>query len=315
MKRALFAALLTIGATRIAAWLNRRRVVFLCYHSITKRPQCSVTDYPELHVPLPRFVSQLDYLERHHHVIPLGEYLAARREGRKLPDYSAVMTFDDGTRNFLTIVAPLLAERGLPATAFVITENAFERNGSVASTDWTGDDDHLHLSWAEVRLLTRQSRIQIGSHSHTHPDLPSIPIANARNELSASLAAVTEHTGNTDPAFAYPYGRTNRQVREIAESLGYSCAFTGELGLNDMKTDLYALRRVTISGHDDLATFAARISGITWWLECVRAASRWMNTNPSPAPVVEQLRPHPSLSCQDKAPRMQMKKPSLDSIP
>ncbi|MDT5262484.1 MAG: hypothetical protein QOC61_1488 [Acidobacteriota bacterium] len=314
MKKHFFALLHRAGVDRLIAWRHRRRVVFLCYHSVTKWPHL-MTHEAELHTPLERFVAHLDYLQRHHHVIPLGEYLAARRERRRLPDYSAVLTFDDGTRNFFTVVAPLLAERGLAATAFVITKHTSERNGMPPADVWTQDDDHAYLSWAEVRRLASQPGIEIGSHSHTHPDLTSVPSEEAQRELAESLAAVIEHTGNASPALAYPHGKTSGEVCGIARTLGYACAFTGELGANDMKSDLYALRRVVIAGDDDLPTFAARVSGVTWWSDRLRAALRRARAVALPARQPERTPRLPDTRSQEEAGLVQMKKPSPGSIP
>jgi peptidoglycan/xylan/chitin deacetylase (PgdA/CDA1 family) len=273
MKKLFLALLHAIGVTRLIAWYFRRRTVFLCYHSVTRWPQ-PVPHAAKLHLPVSLFLSHLDYLQRHYRIIPLGEYLAARREGRQLPDYSLVLTFDDGTRNFLTVVAPLLAERQIPATSFIITGYAAERKNSLLSGEWTPADDHLYLSWAEVRRLMSQPGIEIGSHSQRHPDLTAVTIEEARRDLGESLAAVAEHTGNASPALAYPHGRTNREVRDLAASLGYSCAITGDLGVNTMEANLYALRRVVIADDDDLATFAARVSGVTWMYARLRALLR-----------------------------------------
>jgi peptidoglycan/xylan/chitin deacetylase (PgdA/CDA1 family) len=317
MKKLFFALLHSAGVARLVARAYRRRVVFLCYHSVTKSPH-PASDDPELHTPLASFAAQLDYLQRHRRVIPLGEYLAARREGRRLPDYSAVLTFDDGTRNFLTVVAPLLAERGLPAAAFVITEKASQRNGSAPADAWTRDDDRRYLSWAEIRDLARRPGIEIGSHSRTHPDLTSLTPEEARRELAESLAELAEQTGNARPALAYPHGRTSPEVCEIARSLGYACAFAGGLGANDMETDLYALRRVVIAGDDDLATFAARVSGITWWSGRVRSAFSRLRVAEAVAPPAAAAGPAPRRAdqrAQDEAALVQMKKPSPGSIP
>ena len=70
--------------------------------------------------------ANLDFLQRNYTVISLREYLHARNEGRSLGNYSVVLTFDDGFRNFLTVAAPMLAERKLPATVFLITDKASE---------------------------------------------------------------------------------------------------------------------------------------------------------------------------------------------
>jgi peptidoglycan/xylan/chitin deacetylase (PgdA/CDA1 family) len=314
MKKLFFALLHRAGVDRLVAWRHRRRVVFLCYHSVTKWPHI-MTHEAELHTPLARFVSHLDYLQRHHRIIPLSEYLAARRERRSLPDYCVVLTFDDGTRNFFTIVAPLLAERRLSAVAFVITKHTSEGEGSPDACEWTQSDDHLYLSWQEVRQLVSQPGIEIGSHSHTHPDLTTVPSEAARRELAESLAAVVEHTGNASPALSYPHGKTNDEVCEIARSLGYACAFTGELGANDMGADLYALRRVVIAGDDDLATFAARVSGVTWWSDRLRAALRRARAITLPELSDERTPRLPEPRAQEDAGLVQMKKPSPGSIP
>ncbi|MCA1818139.1 MAG: polysaccharide deacetylase family protein, partial [Acidobacteria bacterium] len=62
MKKLLFALLHAAGVTRLAAWRNRRRVVFLCYHGVTERTTRAAHDPHGIHVPAPLFERQLDYL-------------------------------------------------------------------------------------------------------------------------------------------------------------------------------------------------------------------------------------------------------------
>jgi peptidoglycan/xylan/chitin deacetylase (PgdA/CDA1 family) len=270
MKKLFFAVLHGTGVTRLVGWLHRRQTVFLCYHSVTRLRE-AIPHELKLHLPLALFAAHLDYLQRHCHVIPLAEYLAARREGRRLPDRSVVLTFDDGTRNFLTVVAPLLVERNLPATAFIITKCAAEREGFRPGEEWALADDYMRLSWAEVRALAATPGIEIGSHSHTHKDLTTAAPEEVEQELRESYEAVVEHTGEPRPALAYPYGRTSEAARETARALGYSCALTSALGGNDARADLFELRRVVVAGDDDVATFAARVCGVTWLYGRARA--------------------------------------------
>jgi len=270
MKKLFFAVLHGTGVTRLVGWLHRRQTVFLCYHSVTRLRE-AIPHELKLHLPLALFAAHLDYLQRHCRVIPLAEYLAARREGRRLPDRSVVLTFDDGTRNFLTVVAPLLVERGLPAAAFIITKCAAEREGFRPGEEWALADDYMRLSWDEVRALAATPGIEIGSHSHTHRDLTSAAPEEVEQELRESYEAVVEHTGQPRPALAYPYGRTSEAAREAARALGYSCALTSALGGNDARADLFELRRVVVAGDDDVATFAARVCGVTWLYGRARA--------------------------------------------
>src|SRR5438874_12584150 len=312
MKKLFFSFLRGAGVVRLVAWWHRDRTIFLCYHSVTNWPRL-IPHELKLHTSASLFTKHLDYLQRHYRVIPLGEYLEVRRARRRLPRYTAVLTFDDGTRNFLTVVAPILRERRLPATAFVITKSTSEREDSLFADDWSPIDDHLHLSWSEIRALASTPGIEIGSHSHTHPDLTLVTREEALAELSDSLAAIVEHTGNTRPALAYPHGRASASVRELAASVGYSCAFTGELGANDTESDLYDLRRVVIAGDDDPDTFAARVSGLTWWYDRLRAAfKRALSSALSGGgPATRDAGPR----AHEEAGFVQMKKPSSESIP
>jgi peptidoglycan/xylan/chitin deacetylase (PgdA/CDA1 family) len=310
MKKLFFILLHRAGVVRLVARWHRKRTVFLCYHSVTRWPGPIFNEY-KLHMSLSRFVSHLDYLQRNYNIISLGEYLDARRDHRALPDNAVVLTFDDGQRNFYTVVAPLLVERRLPAAAFIITRITSERGDSAFEGEWSPIDDHLYLSWSEVRALARMPGIEIGSHSHTHPDLTILPPEEVERELKDSRAAIIANTGNTRPALAYPHGRASESVRESASALGYACAFTGELGANDPEADLYDLRRVVIAGDDDLATFAARVSGLTWWYDRMRAAFRRMRARDEVErhPLVPAPRAHPDAGL------VQMKKPSSESIP
>jgi len=40
---------------------------------------------------------------------------------------------------------------------------------------------------------------------------------------------------------------------------------TTSLGGNHANEDLFALNRTVVAADDDVATFAARVSGLTWW--------------------------------------------------
>jgi peptidoglycan/xylan/chitin deacetylase (PgdA/CDA1 family) len=312
MKKLFFILLHRAGIIRLVARWHRKRTVFLCYHSVTRQRDLIFNEY-KLHLPFSRFVSHLEYLQRNYNVIPLGEYLDARRDGRALPDNSVILTFDDGQRNFYTVVAPHLVERQVPATAFIITRITSERGDSLFDGEWTPIDDHLYLSWSEVRALAAMPGIEIGSHSHTHPDLTILPPEDVERELKESREAIVANTGNARPALAYPHGRASEFVRESASALGYACAFTGELGANEPDADLYDLRRVVIAGDDDLATFAARVSGVTWWYDRLRAAFRRMRTRKRDEEELRPLARDPR--AHGDAALVQMKKPSSESIP
>lgn len=269
MKKLLFAALSYLRISQFAAWWNRKQVVILCYHSITV-----LDKYPDelrkQYLPRRRFETHLDHLEQRYNVISLPDYLTARREGRALPPYSVVLTFDDGMRNFLTVVAPLLAERSFPATNFIVTDFVSATDNSKKPGHWTQADDSCYLSWPEIQALARSQQIDFGSHTCSHPRLSDITLEEAKRELQDSYQALVERLQCEQPALAFPHNQTSDALKRLAQSLGYACALTADLGPNAMDSNLFSLRRTVISDDDNLTIFAARVAGITWWADNVR---------------------------------------------
>ena len=261
-KNVLFALLFLTRLTRLVAWFNRKKVTILCYHSVTEQRNAKLDDPHQLHLPLELFCKHLDYLQRHYRLISLREYARARRENIKLPNNVAILTFDDGARNFFTVVAPLLLKTKIPATSFIVTGDDFTGEVGAGGSNWRPEDDDSYLSWNEVRQLTEQG-LEFGSHTCTHATLPDIPVAQARAELETSRNTLRNYLGSDSYALSYPHGRTSEVVNRLSQALGYSCAVTTALGANDSDADLFALRRTVIAAQDDLPTFAARLSGLT----------------------------------------------------
>jgi peptidoglycan/xylan/chitin deacetylase (PgdA/CDA1 family) len=215
-----------------------------------------------LHIPVSLFLKHLEYLRRFHNVISLDEFLAAVCEKRELPDHSVVLTFEDGVRNFLTVAAPHLKRMGMPATTFIITDHTSLAQSPNANHKWQPSDDDAFLSWPDVNELS-QDGIQFGSHTCSHSNLTELSPVEAEKELSDSHKALSARVRQNTFPLSYPFGQVSDEVRQLAREVGYSCGITTMSGVNDSHSDLFALRRMVIAGDDDVATFAARVSGLT----------------------------------------------------
>jgi peptidoglycan/xylan/chitin deacetylase (PgdA/CDA1 family) len=260
LKRLVFQFLYWTGAVRLAAWLKRRHVVVLCFHGVTQRATRHPDDRFGLHVREERFRDHLDYLGRHYRVISLQDYLQAREGKLQLPDYSAVITFDDGHRNFYTAATPLLEKHQMPAVMFLISDRVAAA-GSRPQT-WQANDDQDYLSWNEVRELTTRG-FEFGSHTCSHQKLPRISPQEIEHELGDSKTAIEHHVKTDGLPLAYPYGMTNDEIVSRAAGLGYACAFTTATGFNNQTTELFKLHRTLIGDDDDIPAFAARVAGLT----------------------------------------------------
>ncbi|MEP6904090.1 MAG: polysaccharide deacetylase family protein [Actinomycetota bacterium] len=243
--------------------------MILCYHCVTPRPDLISADPWKMFLEAELFDAQLNYLQKNYNVISLQEYLKARRKNRPLPPYSVVLTFDDGKRNFLTVISPYLSKRDLPATTFVVvgnTEKAFFVNGSANPGGWKPEDDHDDLSWQDIGRLLKEQKVTVGSHSYTHPNLSGICFEEAHDELQISYQNIVAKTKCKDVAIAYPHGQASDEVIKIAEEVGYSCGLTNMDAGNDFETNLFKLNRTVINSDDAVPLFAARVAGITWRL-------------------------------------------------
>ncbi|MDX6575615.1 MAG: hypothetical protein QOE96_1568 [Blastocatellia bacterium] len=260
MKKYLFALLQSTRVLKIVSRLNRRKVTILSYHSIIEGDQPAHADPYKQHLPLRLFRQHLDYLQSTCKVISLSDFLKAKRENLRLPDYSVVLTFEDGFEDFYTVAAREFHERKLAAAVFVITDRAYGH---------LPPNGESFLSWPQVQELAA-SGIEIGSHTCSHPKLPDIPLEEVRRELADSRSAILEHLSLAHVPLSYPHGCTSESISLLAKSLGYSCAITTTLGPNGRDADVFALTRTTIASDDDLATFAARVSGLTWWMSTLK---------------------------------------------
>lgn len=244
----------------MVAWRNRRRVMVLCYHGVTQRSARHPDDRFGLHVREDRFRRHLDYLRRYYRVISMPDYLRARAGQFQLPDYSLMITFDDGHRNFYTVAAPLLERYQMTATMFLIS-NRVVSNGSRPGT-WRDADDQDYLSWSEVQDLIARG-FSFGSHTCSHQKLPQLTSDQVEDELRESKSTIQRYLKTDRLPLAYPYGMTTHQISARAASVGYICAFVSKSGFNDHRTDAFMLHRTLIGDGDDVAAFAARVAGLT----------------------------------------------------
>jgi peptidoglycan/xylan/chitin deacetylase (PgdA/CDA1 family) len=277
MKRFLFALLHASRALNFVSWFNRRKVTILCYHSITGGREPVSHDPYKQHLPLHLFLEHLDHLQSNYRVISLADFLRSKREKGRLPDYSVVLTFDDGFQDFSTVAAGHLARRKLPATVFVITDRAYGR---------LPPNGESFLSWHEIQALAAAGT-QVGSHTCTHPRLPDLAADELRRELVDARAAILNHVRQDSVPLSYPYGQTTEAIGKLVQSLGYCCGIGGTLGPNSSDADVFALNRTVVASDDDLSTFAARVSGLTWWASRLRGvfgsrSGTYQKTGPAP---------------------------------
>lgn len=191
--------------------------VFL-YHSVTADPPPWIAPFA---VSPRTLTAHLDLIaDSGLKVIPMRRLVAALDGGPPLPARSAVLTFDDGYADFYSAVAPLLADRGLPATLY-ITTGALRAPGR--PPDGTLFPPAPMLSWRQVQELDELG-IEIGGHTRTHPQLDTLPGHRLRDEVAGCKHRLEDALGHPVASFAYPHGHSSPKVRRVVHEAGWTSA-------------------------------------------------------------------------------------------
>lgn len=110
--------------------------------------------------------------------------------------------------------------------------------------------DRSLMTWDQVRAL-REAGMGVGSHTHRHRVLNTLPPAELEAELRQSRALLEERLGEPVTTIAYPVGRSIKMLasaRTAVAAAGYELGFTTTPGTNRIGNgaDCYDLRRLAI---------------------------------------------------------------------
>lgn len=188
------------------------------------------------------FRAHLDVLEEvDAQVLPL-ESAVARLQAGTLPPRAVALTFDDGYASVVETAWPLLKERGLDATLFVVT-GSLVGPMRFAWDEGEREPDRIRLATADELVEAAGQGLALGSHTVTHPWLPGLDPALLEHELGESRTRLEDLLGRPVRAVAYPTGGWSGAVRAAAERAGYTTGITVDRGTNTARTHPLELRR------------------------------------------------------------------------
>ena len=113
----------------------------------------------------------------------------------------------------------------------------------------------------EVKELIASDLVEIGGHTTKHLDMPNVDLKTIEEDLNISNKIIEEITGYKPISFAYPWGRSTKESRDIVKKVGYKFAVSTEDGPACFSDDLFEIVRVGIYSDDDIEKFKLRISG------------------------------------------------------
>lgn len=216
-------------------------VVILVYHRIGPGGG-------EIGVSLPVFERQIQELVRDDRVLTLDRALDGSAGG------GAVLSFDDGTRDFHSSVLPILVRYQVPATLYLAT--AF-----VDSTPEARPPDWEPLSWTQLREATSTGLVSIGSHTHRHINLARSSERVAEDEMRRSQELVEDRLGLACRHFAFPWGVASPAALRVTRRLFDSAALPAWRTNRRGAIDRFRLGRVPILRSDGRFFFSAKRRG------------------------------------------------------
>jgi peptidoglycan/xylan/chitin deacetylase (PgdA/CDA1 family) len=238
-----------------------RATPILLYHAVSNASSGAIAEFT---VSPARFAEQLDAIvDFGAETLTVSEYVdASSRDCPALPDRTVLVTFDDGYADTHDTAVPELLRRAIRSTVYVTT-GYLDRP--------RGPGGLAMLDGLRLRQLA-EAGVEIGGHTHSHPQLDVLPARRASEEIISCKTTLEAALGQRVRTFAYPHGYSSPNVRRLVRAAGYdsACAVMNAL---DPGGDRFLIARLTVTA----TTTASEISA---W---IRGAGR------SPAPRTERL--------------------------
>lgn len=235
--------MLIIFMTSVTAFADMC-VPILLYHCVVE--ELAGEDDPRMIVTADRFSEHMQALKDHgYDTITYDQYMDYVKKGTPLPPKPIIINFDDGYENNYTYAYPILRDMNMKATIFIVA-------GYVGATT----TKYPHFTWEQALEMEHSGVIDIQSHTMTHPMLSELSYEETLREMRMSKYLVEKNMGKECKYMAYPFGVHNEWTDNLGVAAGYELmCVVGDNGANGKDSDLYAIRRLTVSQDMDADSF------------------------------------------------------------
>ena len=230
--------------------------VALMYHHLLPENEVGRLSGNSIVTTVEAFTEQLDWLQAEGFTtITPGELAACLCDGKPFPKRAVLLTFDDGYLSNAQYAYPLLRERGMTATVFLVT-------GVPGEPGQTMNPRQVQMMDADAIAATADV-FAFASHTHNLHKIVSqgcsaLTAASAdtvRADFCQSLAVLRDIPGSDATVFSYPYGLYNDTVRSVLACEGVRLAFRASSGVITRDCDRYALPRFPVDSSVSMAEF------------------------------------------------------------
>jgi len=255
------------------------RIPILMYHSISNEKIKNVHPYyetnttPKIFADHMKFLFENDYsvislldavkiFNRNNNCLKKNFYNKIGNKSTNRRINYAVITFDDGFRDFYTDAFPILQEYGFSATVFLPT--------LYVDSDIRFKSKEC-LTWSQVIELSRKG-ISFGSHTVNHLELYRLGKMEIEYELKNSKEKIDSVLGKQIESFSYPFAFPDQDnqfitfMKEMLQKCRYKNGVTTRIGTVSENEDPLFLRRIPINSYDDQLFLKAKLEAAYDWI-------------------------------------------------
>lgn len=205
------------------------------------------------------FQKQLQLLKNTCQFITLDDVIDYINGEKNFLKPAVALTFDDGYRDVLTTIAPILYKEKIPAAAFVMSNTLHTDRSEL-------ENSKILMTIEELKKL-KQFGWTIGCHSATHANLTDRTVDLTKEILDAK-ATLEKELKTHISYFAYPKGFYNKSVVSFVKQAGFKAAFTFEAGYISSNTDTLKIPRTPVDHTHTMEQFGAFFThwGVSYFL-------------------------------------------------
>lgn len=237
--------------------------VILEYHSISNFPTNNEVNID--HVPISKFEKQMRFLNKSNYkVINFEQLINLKKPKGKY----VLITLDDGYMDNYINAYPIIKKYNIKA----MISPAISQIGDKKLFNWLKLNDTkisdyiLPIDWTRLRAMSKDSRIEIGSHSLNHKSIGNLDEKEQIREIAEPKKILEKKLKRNINVFVYPFGSPakndyNSKTEQLVKKYGYKISLTSKFGSNKFNRNYYGLKRIPIRSFDSMLTFKTKLSG------------------------------------------------------
>ncbi len=232
-----------------------------------------------------------NYILKKYAIIDLDDYIKAVEEKISLPKKSIIFTFDDGyIRNYELL--PIIKKKNIPITIFLCSSIIntkrhfwfkYKSNKPLEKLKHISNKERLEVlsklgfeqekeydtfqTLQKSHINEMKNFVNFQSHTLFHPILPKCDMEEARREIVESKKNLEKKYNLKIKAISYPNGDYSEREINIAKKAGYKCGITVDFGYNNLNSDLFRLKRLSVNDTNDINELIVKASGLWAFLK------------------------------------------------